>query len=120
MQRVVRLILFFIISFTLIESPMINTAQAGMIATNTVVEDMTRDQNQQKVMEFIERSDVKNQMMSFGVSAEEASQRVVHLSDSELRNIAGEIDSSTAGGDVGGVLVIILVVILILYLVKRI
>lgn len=108
------------ISFTLIEAPILNTAQAGMIGTNILVENMTRAETQQKVVDFIERNDVKNQMILFGVNAEEASQRVMQLSDSELRRISGEIDNSMAGGDLGGVLVIVLVVVLILFLVKRI
>jgi hypothetical protein len=120
MKRIARLILYLLISFTLIEAPVLKTANAGMISTAHLVEDMTRAQNQQKVIEFIERSEVKNQLISLGVSAEEASLRVAQLSDSELRQISGEIDNSMAGGDVGGVLVIILVVLLILYLVKRI
>lgn len=120
MKQITRFILGLIISFTLIEAPIIQTAQGGMIATDTVVETMTRAQTQQKVIDFIERNDVKNQIISLGVSAEEASLRVVQLSDSELRQIAGEIDHSMAGGDLGGILVVVLVVVLILYLVKRI
>jgi len=120
MKRIARLMLYLLISCTLIEAPILKTANAGMISTYLLVEDMTRAQNQQKVIEFIERSDVKNQMINLGVSAEEASLRVAQLSDSELRRISGEIDNSMAGGNVGGVLVIILVVLLILYLVKRV
>ena len=108
------------ISFTLIEAPILNTAQAGMITTNVLVEDMTRAETQQKVINFMERADVKNQMISLGLSSEEASQRVVQLTDSELRQISTEIDNSMAGGELGGILVIVLVVVLILYLVKRI
>ena len=63
MKRIVRLIIIFMVSLTLIESPIINTAHAGMITTDTVVQNMTRAETQQKVLRFIERSDVKNQMI---------------------------------------------------------
>lgn len=120
MKRIVRLIICLMVSFTLMEAPIINSAQAGMITTDTVVENMERAQTQQKVVDFIERSDVKDQMMSLGVSAEEASSRVAQLSDSELYRISGQIDNSIAGGEVAGVLGIILLVVLILYIVQRI
>lgn len=120
MKRIIRMMICLLISFTLIETPMLNTAEAGMIRTSSVVENMTRTQTQNKVIEFMERSDVKKQMVSLGVSSEEASARVANLSDGELRQISGEIDHSVAGGALAGVLGIILVVVLIIYLVQRI
>lgn len=112
--------LCWMISFSLIEIPMMKAAHAGMITTDAVVEVMTRTQTEAKVVEFMGRSDVKEQMIKLGVTPEEATVRVAHLSDSELRKIAGEIDHSVAGGDLGGLLVLILVVVLIIYLIKRI
>lgn len=120
MKRITRMILCLLISLTLVEAPIMNTAQAGMISTNTLVENMTRTQTQKRVVDFIQRDDVKSQMMNLGVSSAEAAERVAQLSDRELRQIAGEIDNSMAGGDVGGILVVVLVVLLILYLAKRI
>lgn len=120
MKFMVRSMLCLMISFSLVEIPMINSAHAGMITTNAVVEVMTRTQTEQKVVEFMSRGDVKEQMIKLGVSPEEATVRVAHLSDNELRKIAGEIDQSVAGGDVGGILVLVLIVVLIIYLVKRI
>lgn len=112
--------LCLMISFTLIELPVMKSAHASMITTNEVVTEMTRAQSQGKVANFMDRKDVQNQMVKFGVSPEEASKRVAGLSDAELRKIAGEIDKSTVGGDVGGILVIVLLVILIIYFAKRI
>lgn len=120
MKFVVRTMLCFMISFSLVEIPMMKSAHASMIKTNAVVEVMNRTQTEQKVVEFMGRGDVKAQMVNLGVSPEEASVRVAHLSDSELNEIAGEIDHSSAGGDVGGILVLVLVILLIIYLVKRI
>lgn len=120
MKLTVRLMLCWMISFSLIELPMMKSAHAGMITTDAVVEVMTRTQTEAKVMEFMSRGDVKEQMVKLGVSPEEASVRVAHLSDADLRKVAGEIDHSTAGGDLGGILVLILVIVLIIYLVKRI
>lgn len=112
--------LCFVISFTLVHVPMLKSAHAGMIATHDAVSEMTRAESHQKVADFLKRDDVKKQLMKFGVSAEEASIRVAALSDAELRKIAGEIEKGTAGGDLGGVLIIVLLVILIIYFAKRI
>lgn len=120
MKLTFRLLLCWMISFSLIELPMIKSAHAGMIKTNTVVELMTRAQTEQKVVAFMGRSEVKQEMIKLGVNPEEAALRVAHLSDSELRKVAGEIDHSMAGGDIGGILIIVLLVLLIIYFAKRI
>jgi hypothetical protein len=120
MKTLVRMMLCLILSFTLIELPIMKSARASMISTNEAVEILSRTESHQKVANFIERNDVKDQLIKFGVSPEEASKRVASLSDAELRKIAGEIDKSTVGGDVGGILVLVLLVLMIIYFAKRI
>ncbi len=111
MKILVRMMLCLMISFTLIELPIMKSAHASMITTNEVLTE---------VANFMDRKDVQDQMVKFGVSPDEASKRVAGLSDAELRKIAGEIDKSTVGGDVGGILIVVLLVILIIYFIKRI
>jgi hypothetical protein len=121
MKILIRMLLCLVISFTLTEIPILRShAYAGMISTGDAVTQMTRAQNQEKVVRFLTRDDVKNQMVKFGVSPEEATRRVASLSDAELKKVAGEIDHSTAGGDLTGILIVVLVVVLIIYLIKRI
>ena len=121
MKTLVRILLCLVISFTLVELPVVKSAHAsGMISTDQVIDHLSRAQDQQKVVEFMGRKEVKDQMIKLGVKPEEAKLRLASLSDGELRKMAGEIDKSTAGGDLGGILVVVLIVILILYLVKRI
>ena len=120
MKLLVRMMLCLMISFTLVELPIIKSAHAGMIATNDAVEIMSRTESAQKVANFIDRQDVKDQLVKMGVNPEEATKRLAGLSDAELRKMAGEIDKATVGGDVGGILVLVLLVILIIYFAKRI
>lgn len=120
MKLLVKLMLCWMISFVLIELPVMKSAHAAMITTTTAVDHLTRAQSHAKVVEFMGRDEVKNQMVNLGVSPEEATKRVASLSDAELRKIAGEIDHQTAGGDIGGILIVVLLVVLIIYLVKRI
>ena len=120
MKLLVRMMLCLIISFTLVNVPMMKTANAGMIATNEAVEIMSRAESNEKVANFMVRKDVQEQLIKFGVSPEEANKRLAGLSDAEMRKLAGEIDKATIGGDVGGILVLVLLVVLIIYFAKRI
>jgi hypothetical protein len=116
-----RLLLAFVISFTLSGSPIIQSANAGsMISTSTVVDHLSRDVHEQNISTFLSRDDVKNQLVKMGVSGEEAQRRLASLSDREVKKLSGEVDHAIAGGDIGGILIIIVLVLLIIYLFKRV
>jgi hypothetical protein len=117
---IVKFMLCWMISFTLVYIPMMKSAHAEMITTNQVVDNMMRAQDHLKIVSYMDREDVKAQMIKLGVAPEEAKMRLAGMSDAELRKVAGEIDNSTAGGDIGGILVLVLVIILIIYFAKRI
>ena len=121
MKLLLRILLCLTISFTLIELPIMKSAHASdMISTTEVVDNLSRGQDQQKIIEYMGRKEVQDQMIKLGVKPEEAKLRLAGLSDREMRKMAGEIETSTAGGDLGGILIIVLVILAILYLVKRI
>ena len=92
-------------------------ASGKMISTHTVVADMTRAQAEQKVRDYLSREDVRSLMLKQGVSSEEASARLASLSETELRQMAGQIEQARYGGDI---LVTVLLVVLIIFLVQRI
>ena len=92
-------------------------ASGQMISTHTVVADMTRAQAEQKVRDYLSREDVRSLMLKQGVSSEEASARLASLSETELRQMAGQIEQARYGGDI---LVTVLLVVLIIFLVQRI
>ncbi|MEM7021270.1 MAG: PA2779 family protein [Pseudomonadota bacterium] len=50
-----------------------------------------------KVEAFVQREDVRAQMIGFGVDPSEASARIASLSDAEIHQIAGQIDKLPAG-----------------------
>ncbi len=112
----------FVLSVALVSAPFTN-AQAQMIATGQAVSSLQFDANRRKVANFINRDDVKTQLVNHGVNTQEATQRLASLSDVEVQRLATEIDQSRAGGDtllIGGILTTILLVLLIIYLAKRI
>lgn len=96
-------------------------AAQEMISTTVVVEDMSRAQAQSKVEEILNRSEVRSELAKRGVSTEEINGRLASLSDSELRQLAGQMDQAMYGGDgVVGILIIVVLVLLIIFLVKRV
>ena len=94
--------------------------QAGMIGTGQAIGSVEAQRG--KVQSFVARADVQSQLAALGVEATAVSERVNALTDDEVQQLAGKIDSLPAGADGGlvvTVLLIVLLVILILYLVDN-
>ena len=88
-------------------------AQAGLVSTESVAAAGSRE----RVAAFLERADVQVQMEALGVSREDVKSRVAALTDGEVANLAGKIDTLPAGGDgVGAVLGVALLIFVILLL----
>ena len=92
-------------------------AQAGMITTSQQLQLDPRTAQVEKVQQFMAREDVRAQMQTLGVSPEAAALRVAALTESELQQLAQNIDEQPAGGGVLGLLGVIFVVLLVLELV---
>jgi hypothetical protein len=104
------------LSVSLSHLPNVAFANSQMISTSQVVEQMSREQAQEKVTNFVQRADVQEMLVAQGISAHEANARLATLSQSELNQFAVQIEEAKAGG----ILVTILVVVLIIFLVQRI
>jgi len=85
-------------------------AQAGLVSTASVSAPGERE----RVVRFLERADVQRQLESLGVSPQEVKSRVAALSDAEVANLAGKIDTLPAGGDIGNVVFLGILVFVIL------
>jgi hypothetical protein len=100
----------------LIGSLPLGVAQAALITTDQVIGEAAQP-DRGKVEAFLQRQDVRDQMVAFGVDPDEAKARVASLSDGEIRQIAGQIDGLPAGQGVlvalVGAAVFIFVVLLI-------
>ncbi len=95
----------------------INIAQADMVTTDQVIEELSVADARTRVMSFVLREDVGQQLTMLGVEPEEAARRVAGLSDHEIEEIAGRLDELPAGqsavGAVVGAIVVIFLVLLI-------
>ena len=74
------------------------SAYAGMIGTDQFAAAAQAAGSRDKVRNFVDRSEVRNQLQSMGVSPAAAQARVSAMSDDEVASIAGKIDSLPAGG----------------------
>lgn len=94
--------------------------EARLMSTESVLATQAGAVDRERVREFLGRDDVRSQMESMGVSADEASRRVDALSDEEVRRIAGKLDEMPAGGNALGVIIGAAVLIFIVLLITDI
>lgn len=86
---------------------------AVMIGTDAVLSDEQGDAARERLNGLLAREDVRNRLISLGVDAEEAADRVAALTDDEAARLVAELDRLPAGGDVLGVAVFIFLVLLV-------
>lgn len=89
------------------------TAQAGLIGTDEVVAPTQAQAERAKVRDFLARADVQQQLQHHGLTAQAAQERVDALTDAEVRQIAGQVDTVPAGAASGAVAVVGLTVLLV-------
>ena len=90
-------------------------AIAGMIQTPAQPEQGQRE----RVLKLVERPEVARELEKYGISADQAKDRVAAMSEEEVAMVAGKLDSLPAGGDISNqdflfIIIIILVLILLL------
>jgi len=92
------------------------TVQAGMIGTDEVIAQSQDQSDRNKVRDFMARAEVQQQLQDHGISLQAAQARVNALTDLEVQQIAGKIDSIPAGADAGATVAIVLAVIVLIYI----
>ncbi|MDH4100168.1 MAG: PA2779 family protein [Nitrospirota bacterium] len=114
MRRIVKpLVPVLIAAFFNMTMP-VHPVSAAMVGTDAVIDAGKAQSERTRVLAFLERDDVRTQMLSLGISNEEAQARVASLTDSEISRVAAAMDQLPAGGDVGiiGALLFIFIVLL--------
>ena len=90
-------------------------SQAGMIGTQTLLEQQLTGDAHARVQAFISREHVRDQIIALGADPVEVEDRLAALSADELRMLEQDIDSMPAGG-IFAVIGIVFVVLIILEL----
>lgn len=92
-------------------------ANAGIIGAQTMVERDAHQDRVEHVQQMLSEESVEEQMIALGVDPADAKMRVASLTEAELREIEGNLESLPAGSSALAVLGIVFLVLLILELV---
>ena len=115
--RFARYVCYFVTMTMLLMSMPVQTVQAAMVRTETMLTLSTSKNVRENLNQFLKREDVKAIMMAQGINPVEAKARVDSLSDAEIMQIADKMDQPPFGGSTFGVImgaaVIIFIVLLI-------
>jgi len=74
------------------------------------------------VQRFLERKQVQQRLVDFGMTPDQVQMRLNRLSDRQLHQVAIRIDKQNPAGDDGvvGLLLVVLIVLMIIYFAKRV
>ena len=110
-QRTVALLM----TICLVTLPVTQTAQAGIISTETAIEISDHSQQIGRVNELLARESVQGVMIKLGVDPADASARVQTLTAEELQALEENLAELPAGGvgvvEVLGIVAIVLIVL---------
>lgn len=110
-QRTVALLM----TICLVTLPVTQTAQAGIIPTETAIEISDRSQQIDRVNEMLARESVQGVMIKLGVDPADASARVQTLTAEELQALEENLAELPAGGvgvvEVVGIVAIVLIIL---------
>ncbi len=79
-----------------------------------------RSADMKTVQTALESKVVRERLKALGLSDKEIESRLGQLSDQQVHKLAKDIDSLSAGGDLGGILVLVILVLLIIFLIHKI
>lgn len=102
--------LFGFVAATLV----VPVAQAEIITTGAYVEQVQSDAQREKVADMLQRDDVRAQMLAMGVDPSNVEARLAGLSDMEVQQLAGQMESLPAGAGIVEVLLFVVLVFVIL------
>jgi hypothetical protein len=108
---------YFVTITILLTSMPVQTVQAAMVKTETVLTLSTAKNVRENLNQFLEREDVRTLMLAQGISPIEAKARVDSLTDAEIMQISDKMDQLPAGGStlgviIGGAIVIFIVLLI--------
>jgi len=119
-RRFAKYVCYFVTMTMLLMSLPVQTLQAAMVKTETVLTLSTAKNVRENLNQFLKREDVKAIIMAQGINPVEATARVDSLSDAEIMQIADKMDQLPAGGSTFGVIIGAAVIIFIVLLITDI
>ena len=108
-----------LLAVSLIALPYAPQTQAGMIGVDEALA-AQRQAERGKLQGFLGRADVQRELAVLGVGPAAAAERANALTDDEVQQLAGRIDSLPAGAEISTTaLLVVLIVILLIFMFRR-
>jgi len=89
------------------------TATAGMLGNAAIVAQDARATERQALVERLQRSEVRQQLLAMGVQPDAVESRILQLSDAEVAQLSQQIADAPAGSGVVELLVLIFLVFVV-------
>ncbi|WP_147652489.1 PA2779 family protein [Vulcaniibacterium gelatinicum] len=105
-----------VVAVSLVCSGYAANVSAAVITTQEALSAEQRAAAEREVREKLARDDVRQAMLRLGVDPAEADARIAALSDAELLQVQGRLDTLPAGGD--GALAVIGIVFIVLLILE--
>ena len=109
-----RKLMAYVLSTTLVIGGFSSQAVAGMVSTQDALAIDARQDRISAIQSLMAREDVQQAFIELGVSADDAAARVASLSDQELAQLEQQLHDMPAGGSVLALLGAVFLVLLIL------
>ena len=115
-----KLICVFVISACLISLPLMQSAGAAIISTETAIEMAERQDRIDHINEILAQKSVQSTLIRYGVEPADASARVAALTDTELQTLEQQLGQLPAGGtgvvEVIGIVAIVIIILELLHI----
>lgn len=106
------------VTMLLISTPF-QSALAALIDTETILDENQSQEARDYIKQLLAREDVRSALIAQGIDPLEAEARIASLSDSEVIELANQIENLPAGqGAIGLVIGVLIIVILVLVVLK--
>ena len=94
-------------------------AGAAMVPTDQALGQTTASQDRARVQVFLNRTETQEKLHAMGVDIQAVKERVARLTDKEVNELARELDTLPAGGDISNrnLVAILLIVLLVVLLI---
>ena len=89
-------------------------AWSGIVTTDQLLQQQSGALNKSALLTMLDREDVRRQLVERGVDPGYAKQRIAALSDTQIEELKGNIDTLPAGSGIVGILIAVLLVLVIL------
>jgi hypothetical protein len=118
-RRRIQTIGFIMALMMLLISTPYQSAMAALIDTETVLDENRSQEARDYIKQLLAREDVRSALIAQGIDPLEAEARIASLSDSEIIELAEQIENLPAGqGALGLVIAVLVIIVLVLVIMK--